>query len=71
MKIREKIINELDKLSPTDYLSIYQYIGSIKSNRQEHEKKQRENWSDEVRTAPDDISDDPSQDINLGRGDKI
>ena len=32
MKIREKIINELDGLSPTDYSVVYEYIWSIKLN---------------------------------------
>ena len=70
MKIREKIINELDELSPTDYSSIYQFIWSIKSNRQVVNEKKCEHWYEEVRIALQGIGGDLSHDISIDREDR-
>lgn len=71
MKIREKIIDELDKLSPTEYLSVYEYIWSIKSHYERPMKKPREHYYNEVREVLQFVEGDLSNDIICGREERI
>lgn len=71
MKIRKKIIDELDELSPTDFSSVYEYIWSIKSHPERPMKKPREHYYNEVRTALQNIEGDLSNDIICSREERI
>lgn len=71
MKIREKIIDELNELSPTDYTSVYEYIWSIRSHHQAPLKKPREHYFNEVRAALQNVEGDLSNDIRCGREERI
>ncbi|NLV26839.1 MAG: hypothetical protein GXY48_06705 [Methanomicrobiales archaeon] len=71
MKIREKIIDELDKLSPTEYLSVYEYIWSIKSHHKRPMKKPREHYYNEVRGVLQFVEGDLSNDIICDREERI
>lgn len=68
MKIREKIINELDELSPIDYLSVYEFIWSIKLHHQRIKRENpREHYFSEVSAALHNIEGDLTKDITSDR----
>lgn len=71
MKIREKIIDELDELSPTDFSSVYEYIWSIKSHQIKLLKKPREHFYSDVRAALQSVEGDLSHDIRCDREERI
>ncbi|GEM_PF-1315458 len=71
MKIREKIIDELNELSPTDYSSVYEYIWLMKSHPQKPLKKPREHHYNEVRAALQYVKGDLANDIRCGREERI
>jgi len=71
MKVKDMVYEEIKDMSPSEYLSVYQYIYAIKAIRTKHTKKKREHAFEEVCSALSSLSGNLADDIIQARDDRV
>lgn len=70
MKVKDLVYEEIKDMSPSEFLSVYQYIHAIKAIRQKSNKK-REHAFEDVCSALSCLSGNLTDDIIQAREDRI
>ena len=71
MKVRDLVYEEIKDMSPSEYLSVYQYIHTIKSIRPKAVKKERGHAYEDVCSALSSLTGNLTDDIVQEREDRV
>lgn len=71
MKVKDLVYEEIKDMTPSEYLSVYQYIHTIKAIRPKVCKKEREHAFEDVCSALSGLTGNLTDDIVQAREDRV